>query len=297
MTTMALPETTRGREYSGEPEDAHEPGYSLLRAGVVADLWSDAPSGGEAWRQGWHHTQPADLPAPSGAQCSHSIKASGGVIVAVVIAGLASLGTAAGAGVRTSDMFTAAPTLTLPAARRHDQEEAGVVAVGGATIAVADLPAAVTAADQVEAVQAALSLSVTQIADVIRVKRATVHNWLRSDSPAPRSEAAGDRLRRLYRVAASWRDRSSHDPRAFVAVPLGDGQPSLLDLLRADVWDDGAIERALATLANLLDERAAERAERVVEHDAEIDNREDALAVERERVRSAVARARRFVIG
>lgn len=281
MTTMAQPETVRGGE------------YEVIRSGTVsADLWADTPSGVPS-REPW---QPADLPVPSGAQqYSRNVRAPGGMFVFVAVASIAGFGTVGDAGGRTSGMFTEAPTVApAPPVRRRDEEEAAVASGRAA------LP---TAAAQVEAVQDALSLSITQIADVIRVERATVHNWLRSASAVPRSRVASERLRRLHRVATAWRGLSSEDPRAFLAVPLGDDAPSLLDLLRADTWDDAAIDAALATLAGQLGGGTADQVERVGEPvgvhggavDATADDAEHRLAVEREQVRAAVSRARRLV--
>jgi hypothetical protein len=43
----------------------------------------------------------------------------------------------------------------------------------------------------------------------------------------------------------------------LLVAPLGDGEPSLYDLLRADTWDYRRLERALLLLADRVEERRA----------------------------------------
>jgi hypothetical protein len=107
----------------------------------------------------------------------------------------------------------------------------------------------VTAQEQIDAVQDALSLGISHIAEILGVGRDTVHRWSRGDTPVPRDPAVARRLRDLANVAESWSRRCVHVLGALVTAPLGDSRPSLYDLMREPVWDRGRIEEALDALA------------------------------------------------
>lgn len=115
---------------------------------------------------------------------------------------------------------------------------------------------AITAKEQVTAIQAALSLTVTEVAEVLGVARGTVHGWLKGSVPVPKMQENADRLRELHRVAMRWRERTAETLGRLVAAPVGDTSPSLLALLKADAWDDSAIQCTMETLAERLESQA-----------------------------------------
>jgi DNA-binding transcriptional regulator YiaG len=151
---------------------------------------------------------------------------------------------------------------------------------------------ALTAEEQLEAIQDALSLSVSRIADILNVTRPTIYAWTRGEVIQPRDPADANRLRRLYQVARRWQELSDVEAGSFVSLALGDGKPSLLSLLAASKWDDAAIDNALNSLADHLRERAALRdAQRRGLAEAPISAEQ--IAIEREQLRSITRRARR----
>jgi excisionase family DNA binding protein len=119
--------------------------------------------------------------------------------------------------------------------------------------------AAITAEHHVVAIQEALSLSVTQLAELLGVARGTVYGWIRGEIEVPRDHGKAQRLRDLHRVARSWRARSGENLGRLATAPLGDDQPSLIELLAAESWDEAAIDRALLVLAEHLEARVLER--------------------------------------
>lgn len=154
----------------------------------------------------------------------------------------------------------------------------------------------VLAEQLVDAIQDTLSLSVTQLADVLGVSRATVHAWARGQILIPRDPRVAQRLRDIRDVGESWRQRSGADLGRLVAAPLAEGQPSLLDLLRASEWDKERIDRTLEVLANQLEARHAKRKEAraaLGERTGEHPNA-DTVELERQRSRALLRRGRYY---
>lgn len=148
----------------------------------------------------------------------------------------------------------------------------------------AEAPSTVTAQEQIDAVQDALSLGISHIAEILGVGRDTVHRWARGDTPVPRDPAVARRLRGLVQIADAWVQRSVHVLGALVTAPLGESQPSLYDLLREPVWEHDRIQRALETLAA----HGTARHERVPQPAPP----SSPVAVERQQLRQVVQRGR-----
>lgn len=163
-----------------------------------------------------------------------------------------------------------APSL-LPARRPRDEEEEpaeqrAVSLVVSTEVAhqaadgVAESGAlSITAEDQVSGIQDALSLSVTQMAEIVGVTRATIYAWIRGDVPVPRDAGKTQRLRELHRLATAWRARCSEHLGRLVTARLGDDDPSLLELLKAPEWDHPAIDQTMRVLSGRLEGRALEQ--------------------------------------
>lgn len=152
---------------------------------------------------------------------------------------------------RRLDERPAADAEGRASATAQSGDEATGPAAGNLDFAAAD--------ELIDAIQDALSLSVTQIADILGVSRATVHAWIRGDVLTPRSAKVAQRLRDLQRVGKLWRERSAIELGRLVTVPLGDDQASLFDLLRASTWKEERIDHAIAALARQLEMRRTER--------------------------------------
>jgi uncharacterized membrane protein len=112
-----------------------------------------------------------------------------------------------------------------------------------------------SSADQAREVMAALNLNTTQLADVLRASRPTLDDWLDGKEL---NVAIAQRLTRLVQLLknAGVTAADSISPR-FVRESLGDGEPSLLDLLKADTLDEVRLATVLARAKEL--EAEAER--------------------------------------
>ncbi|MBK9386461.1 MAG: hypothetical protein IPN34_16740 [Planctomycetes bacterium] len=101
----------------------------------------------------------------------------------------------------------------------------------------------ISAADQALEVLAALSLNKTLLAEVLRVSRPTLYDWLDGKEP---NVANAQRLRSLAQLLANAGVTAGDAlRRRFVREPLNDGDPSLLDLLKADTLDNARVAKAL----------------------------------------------------
>ena len=83
-----------------------------------------------------------------------------------------------------------------------------------------------------------LSMSVTDMAKVLHVRRPTIYAWLRNE-PSLRAEHTR-RLEGIYKSAREWRAISSKPVGEFLSRPLTPG-PTLLTLLCAKKLDEAAI--------------------------------------------------------
>jgi transcriptional regulator with XRE-family HTH domain len=149
--------------------------------------------------------------------------------------------------------------------------------------------AAVTAVELIDRIQDALSLSVTQIAELVGVTRATVYNWIRDRAPVPKSEVAAERLRHLAKAAHEWQELSSRDPRRYLNMPVGETQTSLLARFREDPWNEARIKRGLEAVAA----KAESEARQALTSTSGESARPADLLEERESLRSLNRRMRR----
>ncbi len=115
---------------------------------------------------------------------------------------------------------------------------------------------ALSVADQARELLAALSLNKSQLAEVLRVSRPTVYDWLEGKEP---NASNAERLTTLLRVLkdVGITSASPLHPR-FVRQPLAEESPALIDILRGDALDESAI-KSLARDAKELVHRAENR--------------------------------------
>lgn len=246
------------------------------------------PSGGDPWRA-------PDVPMPSG--CSQTIQGNfhpGTFAVLIVTVGTTYPVTSPIVKMRRLPVGTASAPRTM-----------GIVTVGGSEHEGREErtetdSAAMTAADHVDAIQDALGLSVTHIAEIVEVERATVHNWLRTNAGAPAKRRARLRLHALFQLARKWAARDLPEPRRLLDAALDESGVSVLDLLRAETWDEDAISRGMDRIARRMseevDRKAQTRAIAELESNGASTPERSAAEIEAERVQLQLAmqRARRF---
>jgi transcriptional regulator with XRE-family HTH domain len=114
--------------------------------------------------------------------------------------------------------------------------------------------------EQLQELLAALSLNKSQLAEVLRVSRPTLYDWLHGKEP---SQANASRLNTLLR-AVSRSGVSSTAPlnARLIRQPIDLDAPSLLDLLRHPAPDEAHILDALSKLSSLGQAPEARRTER-----------------------------------
>lgn len=123
---------------------------------------------------------------------------------------------------------------------------------------------ALSVADQARELLSALSLNKSQLAEVLRVSRPTVYDWLEGKEP---NASNAERLTTLLRVLADVGITSGSPLHArFVRQPLAEGTPTLIDVLRADALDEAAIKslaRDARGLAQHVETRRVAREDRL----------------------------------
>jgi DNA-binding transcriptional regulator YiaG len=226
------------------------------------------PSGGSAQRA----LAAPQYEMPSGSEGSYLDQVlRGGIAFGLVVAAAAVVPMGGLAARVPANLSPAAAATAVVTPRRRDEEASDDV-LRASPMSVAAIPvpteaqsaavaetADITAEDQIATIQESLSLSVTQLAEILDVARGTVYGWMRGEVELPRDHGTAQRLRDLHRIARLWRTRSDETLGRLVAAPLGDDQPSLVALLAANEWDEGGIDRALTILAERLEVRREER--------------------------------------
>jgi hypothetical protein len=126
-----------------------------------------------------------------------------------------------------------------------------------------DISGVVSPAQMLEAIMAQFDLSVSDTAQICRVSRQTVYQWMDYlDIAEIRSNANRQRLCELFQVAQRWRERPPLTGN-FVTATLTDGS-SLKALLADDVLDMDRIVSTYATLAASSAIRRRDEHEKVV---------------------------------
>lgn len=96
--------------------------------------------------------------------------------------------------------------------------------------------------DLIREIKSVLSLSVTDLAKILRVERPTVYAWMR-DSQSIREHNLS-RVETISEFAKFWKTHSKKPLGSFLTAPNSEGQ-SILELLCSDELDTRRITRAL----------------------------------------------------
>jgi hypothetical protein len=109
-----------------------------------------------------------------------------------------------------------------------------------------------TVSDDVATIKAAFGLSVSQLAEVLKVKRPTIYSWIDSDqAPDSLRKANRDRLSELCGFAKAWNEVIHVPPGKYLTANLGDNS-NLFQLLRAMPLDHQAIRQAISAIREVM---------------------------------------------
>jgi len=96
-----------------------------------------------------------------------------------------------------------------------------------------------SAAEHLTLVSMAFSLGKRELSAILRVSRQSIYDWLRGGDLSPQNRR---RLLRLARLAREFGgDAGKGILHRFIAEPIEEGQPSILDMLERDRWDERRI--------------------------------------------------------
>jgi transcriptional regulator with XRE-family HTH domain len=114
-----------------------------------------------------------------------------------------------------------------------------------------NVPLFVDTSERMTGLRRYFSLTVTDLARVLRVERPTIYAWLKGSS-APHSGNLR-RLEKIYRLAQEWRAKSSIPMGTYVREPFDDGR-SVLDYLAEEHLQERMIRYAFTEIKSRLDQ-------------------------------------------
>ena len=115
-------------------------------------------------------------------------------------------------------------------------------------------------AEQIQELQAALSINKSQLARILRVTRPTLYDWLQGREP---NAANAERLRTLLRMLARAGVSGANPLNArFVRRPVGIQDPSLVDLLCEERIDEDRVLHVIGHAQALADSASRRRTAR-----------------------------------
>lgn len=121
---------------------------------------------------------------------------------------------------------------------------------------------ALTPAEQVVTIQQTLSLTLSDLASVLRVSRPTVYKWLRTDATLHAQNIA--RIGEVFKAARRWRTSSDSRPREFVRTPIV-GEQSVVDMLSMEQIDINKLDVAFARIDEAMQrQRSSSRVVRAI---------------------------------
>ncbi len=119
---------------------------------------------------------------------------------------------------------------------------------------------AMSVANQAREVLAALALNKSQLADILRVSRPTLYDWLDGKEPHP---AKAERMVALLRLLGRTHISSATPVNAkFVRQPIDERGVSLIEELGSEKWDESHVEGLLNEARKLSEMLEANRLQR-----------------------------------
>ena len=129
-----------------------------------------------------------------------------------------------------------------------------------ANIAGEGIHGPVSTADQMALIVHTLGFSKRQLAALFGVSRQAIYDWLKGGNVSGKNADRISRLARLLMDVTSDTRRPLYH--RFTTLPLAEGEPSILDLLRADPWDTDRILDRLRRARILTTQRQARQGRR-----------------------------------
>lgn len=114
------------------------------------------------------------------------------------------------------------------------------------------------------AIQAALGLTMQDLAAVLNLSRPQLYKWLDASQDVRLQEAKRQRLDTIERVAKAWQARSAAPLRAVAHEPLVNGRTAF-ELLAADAIDEVAVNAAFGELTAKLQAQPRTRSQLLAE--------------------------------
>ena len=118
--------------------------------------------------------------------------------------------------------------------------------------------------ERLAAVQAALGLSTSDMAQVLGLSRPGLYKWLDASNDVRLQEASRERLATVERIAKQWRERSASTLGAVAQEPLANGG-TVLAMMTAENIDEVAVGGALDELVAKVAGKPKSRSQKLTE--------------------------------
>lgn len=118
--------------------------------------------------------------------------------------------------------------------------------------------------ERLAALQAALGLSTSDLAQALGLSRPGLYKWLDASSDVNLQGASRERLAAIESIAKQWRERSMAPLSSVSKEPLADGR-TVFAMMIADQVDEAAIVGAFDELLARVSEKPKTRSERLAE--------------------------------
>jgi DNA-binding transcriptional regulator YiaG len=116
--------------------------------------------------------------------------------------------------------------------------------------------------ERLAALQAALGLSTSDLAQALRLSRAGLYKWLDASSGVKLQGASRERLAAVERIAKQWRERTTAPLSSVSHEPLADGR-TVLAMMVTDQFDEAAVAGALDELLAKLAAKPTTRSQKL----------------------------------
>lgn len=118
--------------------------------------------------------------------------------------------------------------------------------------------------ERLAAVQAALGLSTSDLAQVLGLSRPGLYKWLDASNDLRLQEASRERLAMVERIAKQWRERSTSPLGSVAQEPLADGR-TVLAMTTAENIDEAAVVDVFDELVAKLAGKPKSRSQKLTE--------------------------------